>query len=104
MRRLILTGLLFTLACSTEGPNTVAYLQVATNASPLGVFTGDQVQITPYPYDINGNIIPATIAYSSSNTSVATITNAGLISTLTPGASTITVSTGHISLNFRSAE
>lgn len=99
MRRLILTGLLFTLACSTEGPNTVAYLQVGTDASPLGVFTGDKVQLIPYPFDINGNIISAPMAYTSSNLSVATVSNAGLITTLTPGSTTINVSTGHIHLD-----
>lgn len=99
MRRLILTGLLFTLACSTDGPDTVAYLQVGTDASPLGVFPGDKVQLTPYPFDINGNILAATISYASSNPSIATVSSAGLINTLTAGATTINVSTGHIHLD-----
>jgi uncharacterized protein YjdB len=99
MRRLILTGLLFTLACATDGPDTVTYLQVGSDASPLGVFTGDRVQLTPYPFDINGNILPAVITYSSSNPAVATISGAGLITTLTAGTSNITVATGHINLN-----
>jgi Bacterial Ig-like domain (group 2) len=99
MRRLILTGLLFTLGCSTDGPDTVAYLQVGTDASPLGVFTGDKVQLTPYPFDINGSILAASVSYSSSNPGIATVTSAGLISTLAAGTTTITVSSGHINLN-----
>jgi hypothetical protein len=98
MRRLILSGLLFTLACTDQGPNTVAYLQVATDASPLGVFVGDHFQLTPIAFDINGNILAASISYSSSNSAVATITSAGQVTAVTAGSTNVNVSTGHINL------
>lgn len=100
MRRLILAGLLVFVACTdAAGPNTVAYLQVQTDASPLGVFVGDRVQMTPIAYDINGHILTATTTFSSSNTTVATITNTGLITAVAAGSTNIGVSTGGINVS-----
>lgn len=100
MRRLILAGLVFSVACTdASGPNTVAYLNVATDASPLGVFVGDHVQMTPIAYDINGNILAPTVTFSSSNVTVATISNTGLITAVAAGSTNIGVSTGKISVS-----
>jgi uncharacterized protein YjdB len=99
MRRLIMAGLLFTVACTDEsGPNTVAELNILTDASPLGVFVGDHVQMSSIAYSINGEILAPTVTWSSSNPSVATITNTGAISAVAPGSTNIGASAGKISV------
>lgn len=96
MRRLILAGMLFTGACFTgaSAPSAVASIQVASNVSPNGVFVGDQVQLNAEPLDLTGNIVPEPITYSSSNTTVATVDNFGLIAALAAGTSSIGISAG----------
>ncbi|MFI5245558.1 MAG: Ig-like domain-containing protein, partial [Gemmatimonadales bacterium] len=96
MRRLILAGVLFTSACLSRAsaPSVVASIQISSNVSPNGVFVGDQVQLNATPLDLTGNVVPLPITYSSSNTSVATIDNFGLITALSAGTSSIGISSG----------
>jgi uncharacterized protein YjdB len=96
MRRLLLVGLLATGACfnGASAPSAVNSLQVASNVSSAGVFVGDNVQLNASPMDLDGNVVPVPITYSSSNTNVATIDNFGKITAIAAGQSTISVKAG----------
>src|SRR6266480_1361381 len=55
------------------------------------VQAGQTVQLSATPKDINGLPLSGrTATWTSSNTSVATVSNAGLVSAVTPGSATIT--------------
>src|SRR6266480_953937 len=55
------------------------------------VQVGQTVQLTAIPRDANGNTLSdRTVTWTSSNTSVATVSNAGVVSAVTPGSATIT--------------
>lgn len=94
MRRFIVLGILLAGACtggSASGPSLVSSITVSSNASANGVFVGDQVQLNATALDANGNIVPVTITYSSSNLSVATVNATGLITAVGAGTSMINV-------------
>jgi hypothetical protein len=94
MRRFIVLGILLAGACtggSASGPSLVSSITVSSNASANGVFVGDQVQLNATALDANGNIVPVTITYSSSNLSVATVNATGLITAVGAGTSQINV-------------
>src|ERR1700739_3915135 len=97
MRRFIVLGTLLAGACtggSASGPSLVSSITVSSNASASGVFVGDQVQLNATPLDVNGNVAPVTITYSSSNTSVATVNATGLITAVGAGTSKINIMAG----------
>src|SRR5207245_537755 len=55
------------------------------------VQAGQTVQLTATPRDAGGNPLSGrTVTWSSSNTAVATVSNSGLVSGVTPGTATIT--------------
>src|SRR5439155_12625753 len=55
------------------------------------VQAGQTVQLTATPRDANGAALSGrAVSWSSSNTSVATVSNAGLVSAVTTGSATIT--------------
>ena len=58
------------------------------------MFVGDHVQLNAQPLDLNGGPVPVRIMYSSSNPSVATIDQYGLITALAAGTSSIGISAG----------
>jgi len=96
MRRSIVAGLIIVSgACTSSGdatgPSDVETISVSSNASANGVFVGDQVQLNAQALDVNGNIVPAIITYSSSNKNVATISSTGLIMAIGAGTSSIGV-------------
>jgi uncharacterized protein YjdB len=93
MRRILLVGLLMTGAClNGTAPSPVASLVVNNNAPGTGVFAGDQVQLNTEALDINGDPIPVAVTYTSNNTNVATVSTSGLITVLSAGTVTITIS------------
>lgn len=96
MRRLLLVALLAAEGClsGASAPSAVSTIQVSSNASPTGVFVGDTVQVNAAPVDLDGNVVPVAVTYTSSNTSVATIDNFGKIVTFAAGQSTITIRSG----------
>src|SRR5207253_4220921 len=73
---------------------TVTQVPVATVAvSPptASIQPGQTVQLTATLKDVNGNTLSGrTVTWSSSNTSVATVSSSGLVSGVTPGSATIT--------------
>jgi Big-like domain-containing protein len=98
MRRIALFGLLLSIGCtSAEAPSIVASLTVNTNAPQNGVFPADTFQLSITPFDANGDPVSGGIApvtYSSSNTSVATISSTGTVDALAAGSTKLTGSAG----------
>src|SRR5205814_151323 len=88
-----------TITATSEGKSgtssvTVTNVPVATvEVTPpsASVQAGQTVQLTGTPRDAGGNpLLGRTVTWSSSNTSVATVSNSGLVSGVTPGTATIT--------------
>jgi len=88
-----------TITATSEGMSgtssiTVTNIPVATvSVSPptASIQQGQTVQLTATLKDANGNTLSGrTVAWSSSNTSVATVSSSGLVSGVTPGSATIT--------------
>ena len=72
-------------------PTTIAVSPFATELTALG----ETVQLTAEVRDQNGRVMPAaTIMWSSSNTSVATVDQAGLVTAVSTGTAAITASAG----------
>ena len=73
------------------GVTTVPVATVDLNPATATVQAGQTVQLTATPKDSNGNVLSGrTVTWTSSNTSVATVSTSGLVSGLTPGSATIT--------------
>src|SRR2546429_1754596 len=88
-----------TITATSEGKSgtasvTVTQVPVATvSVSPATatVQAGQTVQLIATPKDANGATLSGrTVTWSSSNTSVATVSSSGLVSGVTPGSATIT--------------
>ena len=79
----------------TTGPapaGTVA--SVTVTPSTATVTTGGTVQHTATLKDANGNPVSGTVAWSSGNASVATVTGSGLVNGVAAGTATITAASG----------
>src|SRR6059036_3297003 len=73
----------------TVTPVPVASVEVTP--ATASVQAGQTVQLTATPKDANGAPLSGrTVTWSSSNTAVATVSNSGLVSGVTPGTATIT--------------
>src|SRR5207302_720893 len=88
-----------TITATSEGKSgtssvTVTNVPVASvDVTPpsASVQAGQTVQLTGTPRVAGGNPLSGrTVTWSSSNTSVATVSNSGLVSAVTPGSATIT--------------
>src|SRR5207247_320325 len=88
-----------TITATSEGKSgtssiSVTNVPVATvDVTPpsASVQAGQTVQLTATPKDAGGNPLSGrTVTWSSSNTSVATVSSSGLVSGVTPGSATIT--------------
>ncbi len=97
MRLFALRPIVFAGLCGL-GEACLAPVPVATRSGPLAVTppsanltVGDVVQLTATPAD-EGNTPPAaaTISWTSSDTNVARVTPAGLVTAVGPGSATIT--------------
>ena len=92
---LIVVAILAIDACSKSGgsdtaPQVPVLTSVMIAASAQSVVAGQSVQLTGTPKDQSGSAIAASVAWSSSAASVATVNQSGLVTTLTPGVATIT--------------
>src|SRR5438128_855806 len=88
-----------TITATSEGMSgtssiTVTNIPVASvgvTPATATVQTGLTVQLAATPQDANGAALSGrTVSWSSSNTSVATVSSSGLVSGVTPGSATIT--------------
>jgi hypothetical protein len=82
----------------TVVPAAAASVTVSSpTATPLA---GTTVQLTAVVRDRYGNLLPgATVAWSTSDARIATISTSGLMQALTPGSVVITASTGGVSVS-----
>ncbi|MFI5230913.1 MAG: Ig-like domain-containing protein [Gemmatimonadales bacterium] len=89
MRRIALLGLVIMVGCTpASAPKLVSGVVLTNSASAAGLFPGDTFHVTATPYDATGTPIPITTfppTYSSSNTSVATVSSGGLVTAVAPG-------------------
>src|SRR5207302_189021 len=70
-------------------PAAVASVDLTPASATVPV--GQTVQLTAIPRDANGNALSGpTVTWTSSNTSVLTVSTSGLVSGITPGSATIT--------------
>jgi uncharacterized protein YjdB len=102
VRRIIFAAALLSVACYNPGgvtSNTGVYnILVTSNASAQGVFVGDQVQLTAYAVDFNGNPLAQPVSFASAIVSVATITQTGLITAVGAGTTVIVMTAGAITI------
>src|SRR5437660_3714475 len=76
---------------STITVTPVPVASVEVTPATASVQAGQTVQLTATPRDAGGNPLSGrTVTWSSSNTSVAAVSNSGLVSGVTPGSATIT--------------
>src|SRR6266480_3581983 len=87
------------ITATSEGKSGTASITVtnvpvaSVDVTPptASVQVGQTVQLSATPKDVNGLPLSGrTLTWTSSNTSVATVSNAGLVSAVTPGSATIT--------------
>ena len=86
-----------TISAEAEGKTGTAAVTVLVPVSTVDVTPataaitlGTTVQLTAVPKDAGGNPLVRPVTWTSSNTAVADVDNAGLVSGLTPGTATIT--------------
>ena len=96
MRRVVLLGLMVMVACTpASAPSLVAAVLLTNTGSANGLFVGDQFQLIGVPYDASGNPVTLfTVTYTSSNTSVATVSSAGLVTAVAPGTTKLQAQAG----------
>jgi len=95
----VLAGL---AACSSDGGTgllvgapsggAVASVAVSPSAATLGV--GTTLQLTSTLFDGNGGELSGDVSWDSSNNSVASVNDSGLVTAVAEGAATITASAG----------
>ena len=88
-----------TITAASEGKSGTAAITVTSvpvasvtvSPAPGSVQAGQTLQLTATPKDVNGNPLTGrTITWSSSNTSVATVSASGLVTGVVAGSATIT--------------
>lgn len=101
---------LVTITASTDGESAQKIMSVSTapqaNAASVTVSpaistvdAGKTTQLNAIARDINGNTIDRTFTWTTSNSAVATVSQSGLVTTLTPGAVTIRAATDNVGGN-----
>ncbi|VVB96365.1 Bacterial Ig-like domain (group 2) [uncultured archaeon] len=70
---------------------------ITVSPATASVVVGNTQNFTASPKDQFGNPIAANVTWSSSNTSVGTITSAGLFTAIAPGMTAITATSGNVS-------
>ena len=83
--------------CGDSNPSSPGVLTVVLTAPKQTIAVGEAVQLTAVARDVNGLTVPATITYTSSATSVATVNSSGRVLGVTPGLATITGKAGVVS-------
>ena len=84
------------------GPDTVGLIQAATDADLSGgIFPGDQIQWNVRTFNASGVPVNASVVWSSTQTSVVTMSASGLMTAVGPGIATITAANGRASVNIQ---
>ncbi len=77
-----------------DGPDPNAVATVAVSPSTATIDVGGTVQLAASPTNSQGGGVSATVSWSSSATSVATVASTGLVTGVGAGSATITASAG----------
>jgi hypothetical protein len=88
-----LAAVLLFVACGGDGagPSGVPVASVTVTPAQDTVLTGETLQLTATPRDASGNILTGRpVSWSSNAPGVASVTQAGVVSGVSPGAATIT--------------
>ena len=102
--RFLESGILaFVLACSgTTEPKVVPVATVSITATSSTVKAGKTAQFSAQAKDANGNVLSGkTIAWTSSNGSVATIAQDGTLTAVSAGADVVTATSEGKSADFQ---
>jgi alpha-tubulin suppressor-like RCC1 family protein len=96
-RRLAVTAIgLFLAACGdVVRPDPVRDVLVLPDSAVL--LPGETQQFTATPRNADGNVLPASVVWSTSDSSVATVDQTGLVTAVAVGAATITAASGDTS-------
>ena len=78
-------------------PVTPVLTTITVSPATASVVVGNTQSFTASPKDQFGNPIAAIVTWSSSNTSVGTITSSGLFTAIAPGMTAITATSGNVS-------
>jgi plastocyanin len=92
LRRACPFAMLVLLACGADVPSRppVASVSLTPTSAPSLTSLGDTLQLTAVPLDATGAPIPGVaIAYTSSDATVATVTQSGLVTAVGNGSATI---------------
>jgi plastocyanin len=92
LRRVCPFALLVLLACGTDAPSRPPVASISLTPASAAPFTslGDTLLLSAVPLDAQGNPIPGVaIAYSSSDATVATVTQGGAVTAVANGSATI---------------
>ncbi|HYV65818.1 MAG TPA: Ig-like domain-containing protein, partial [Myxococcales bacterium] len=84
--------LLVLLACGTDEPTRPPVASISLTPTSAAPFTslGDTLLLSAVPLDAQGNPIPGVaVAYSSSDSAVATVTQGGLVTAVANGSVTV---------------
>src|SRR5688500_5421602 len=85
-----LVTLAFTMACGGDDPGPPAVATVDVSATG-DIVVGQTTQLTATPRDASGNSLAnRTVTWSTSNTSIATVSNSGVVAGVTAGSASIT--------------
>jgi uncharacterized protein YjdB len=100
LKRILTFGLIASAAvmmgCSTSPTGTFGLIaQIAITAPSTTVTVGSNTQLTAAAYNNSGERVPAlSMAWSTSNASVATVGPTGLLKAIAPGNATISAGAG----------
>lgn len=89
---LILSGALALASCSKDDPAPVEVGEIKLNKTTLTLAVGEEQPLTATVLPDNAE--NKTVAWSSSDTKIATVSDAGLVTAVAPGSATITARAG----------
>lgn len=94
----MLVGMLAVVSCSsgTTDPskNSPTVADVELDQTSVSVTVGQSTQLSATVTDANGNSLDKSVKWTSSATTVATVSSSGMVSGISPGNATITASSG----------
>ena len=75
---------------TTSGGSTVTIASLTIDPSSASIGIDATVQLNAIAKDVSGNVVPATVAWSSANPSVATVSSTGLVKGVAAGTAAVT--------------
>lgn len=85
------------IAVTVVSKTTTSIASIGITAGATSIAAGATTTVTAVARDANGTVVPGvTFAFASSNTAVATVTSAGLVTGMSGGTATISASAGGV--------